>query len=277
MTGIRKMGLRILCWILCLLCLLCFIQTVAAVPAEETTPKTITAVVRNKASADGFPIGQMVSGTKLNILGEKKTHYKIDCYDMTGYILKSQVEMRDGEYYVNCQKDTASTDSIAYTDYNAVISQRKSILDMSEKLLGGRYVYGGNRPGGFDCSGFTSFVMNKHGFGIHRTASTQLQDGVIIPTDALQVGDLVFFRERGSKYPATHVGIYVGDNTMIHSARHGVVRESLDSYYYKENYLCARRVLHPDPAQNVEMPVQRSVRPGLTVNSITGRTACCYN
>ena len=275
MTGIRKMGLRVFCLVLGLVCLLCLIRTVAAAPAAESIPKTVTAVVRNKASNDGFPIGQMVNGTKLNILEEKKTHYKIDCYDMTGYILKSQVEMRNGEYYVNCQEGKASTDSIIYSDYNTVLAQRKSILDMSEKLLGGRYVYGGNRPGGFDCSGFTSYVMNKHGFGIHRTASTQLRDGVIIPTDSLQVGDLVFFRERGSKYPATHVGIYVGDNVMIHSARHGVVRESLDSYYYKENYLCARRVLHPDPAQNVEMPIQRSVIPGLTVNSITGRTAHC--
>ena len=275
MTGIRKVGLRVFCLVLCLICLMCLLRTVVAADVAQTPTKTVTAVVRNQPSNDGFPIGQMVNGTKLNILEEKKTHYKIDCYDMTGYILKSQVEMRNGEYYVNCQEEDGSADSIVYTDYNTVLSLRKSILDMSEDLLGGRYVYGGNRPGGFDCSGFSSYVMNKHGFGIHRTASTQLRDGVIIPTEALQVGDLVFFRERGSKHPATHVGIYVGDNTMIHSARHGVVRESLDSHYYKENYLCARRVLHPDPAQNPQMPVQRSVTAGLSVSSITGRTAQC--
>ena len=277
MTGIRKKGLRVFCWVLCLVVLLCLIQTVAAVPAEETAPGTITAIVRNKASDSGFPIGQMVNGTKLNILGEKKDYYKIDCYDMTGYILKSQVECRDGAYYVCCQAEKGNTKTVTYTDCSAVLSQRKNILELAKEQLGSRYVYGGNRPGGFDCSGFTSFVMNKHGFGIHRTASTQLQDGVIIPTDALQVGDLVFFRERGSKSPATHVGIYVGDNQMIHSARHGVVYESLDSYYYKENYLCARRVLHANPAQNAQIPVGRSATPALAVNSITGRTAQCCN
>ena len=271
MTGIRKAGLRVFCLILCLIASICLIHTVAAV---ETAPETITAIVRNKSD---YPIGQMVNGTKLNVLDETKNSYKIDCYDMIGYILKSQVELRDGEYFVSVQADDASTGSIAYSDYNAVLNQRKSILDMSQDLRGGRYVYGGNRPGGFDCSGFTSYVMKKHGIGVHRTASTQLQDGVIIPREALQVGDLVFFKKSGNSHPATHVGIYVGDNNMIHSARNGVVLESLDSPYYAKYYLCARRVLHADPAQSVEMPMARSVTPGLTVNSITGRTAQCCN
>ncbi len=275
MTGVRKMGLRVFCLVLCLICLLCFVQPVAAVPAEEAAPETITAIIRNKASDRGYPIGQMVNGTKLNILEENKTYYKIDCYDMKGYIPKKLVEQRDGEYYVSCQAGMAGTDSITYTDYDTVLGQRKSIYDMSKSLLGGRYVYGGNRPGGFDCSGFTSYVMKRHGFNVHRTASTQLQDGVVIPRDALQVGDLVFFKKSGSGYPATHVGIYVGDNNMIHSARHGVVVESLDSPYYAKYYLCARRVLHADPVQSVETPMQRRVSPGLTVNSITGRTVCC--
>lgn len=272
MTGIRKTGLRVFCLLICLISLLCLIRPVAAVSTDETAPKTMTATVRNKA---GFPIGQMVNGTKLHILEEKKNEYKIDCYDMSGYISKDQVEFSDGAYFVSCQEGEGNTDSITYSDYNTVLNLRESILETSKKLRGGRYVYGGNRPGGFDCSGFTSYVMKKHGIGVHRTASTQLQDGVIIPREALQVGDLVFFKKSGSSYPATHVGIYVGDNNMIHSARHGVVVESLDSTYYAKYYLCARRVLHTDFLQSSNMLTRCSASPNLIVQSLTGRTANC--
>lgn len=272
MSGIRKWNLRVLRWALLPICLLCMLQPSAATAATETAPKTLTAIIRNRASESGYPIGQMINGTKLHILQEKKNYYKIDCYDMNGYIRKSQVKLVDGAYFVSCQEGEKDTGSIVSSDHNTVISQRRNILELSRKLRGDRYVYGGNRPGGFDCSGFTSYVMNRQGFGIHRTASTQLQDGVIIPKEALQVGDLVFFKRSGSSYPATHVGIYVGDNNMIHSARHGVVLESLESSYYAKNYLCARRVLHADPAVGVAMPKQRSETLGLTVNSITGRT-----
>lgn len=272
MTGTCKVGMRVMCLVLSVLSLLCVAQPVAAVPAAETATQTMTTLVCNKS---GFVIGQMENGTKLNILGENSNTYRVDCYDMKGYILKSQVECVDGEYYVNCKEGSAHTKKITYTAYEDVLTRRKDIYKLAKKQLGSRYAYGSARPGAFDCSGFTSYVMKKNNISVHRTASTQLQDGVVIPTEALQVGDLVFFKESGSKFAATHVGIYVGDNKMIHSARHGVVVESMDSPYYAKYYLCARRVLHPSPIESIQPVQTRSLGPALTTNSITGRTAQC--
>lgn len=276
MTGTRKTGLRVLCLALSMISLLCMVQPVFAVQTDDTAAQTVTAIVRNGTSGRSDPIGQMENGTKLNILDEKGDYYKIDCYDMTGYLLKSQVELRDGEYYVNCQEGDPNTGKITYTDYQDVLTMRERIYSLAKEQLGTRYRYGGANPGGFDCSGFTSYVLKSLGFSMHRTASTQLPDGVIIPTEALQMGDLVFFKKTGNSHPATHVGIYIGDNKMIHSARHGVVVESLDSPYYAKYYLCARRVLHVSPLENVQpVATARSVQPALQVNSITGRTAQC--
>ena len=276
MTGTRKTGLRVLCLALSMISLLCMVQPVFAVQTDDAAAQTVTAIVRNGTSGRSDPIGQMENGTKLNILDEKGDYYKIDCYNMTGYLLKSQVEPRDGEYYVNCQEGDPNTGKITYTDHQDVLTMRERIYSLAKEQLGTRYRYGGASPSGFDCSGFTSYVLKSLGFSMHRTASTQLPDGVIIPTEALQIGDLVFFKKTGNSHPATHVGIYIGDNKMIHSARHGVVVESLDSPYYAKYYLCARRVLHVSPLENVQpVAAARSVQPALQVNSITGRTAQC--
>ena len=276
MTGTRKKGLRALCLVLSILTLLCLAQPVFAVQADNTAAYNLTAIVRNGTSGRSDPIGQIENGTRLKVLDEKGDYYKIDCYDMTGYLPKSQVAQQEAEYYVNCREGDPNTGKITYTSYEDVLTMRDSIYKLAKKQLGTRYRYGGNSPRGFDCSGFTSYVLKALGFSVHRTASTQLPDGVIIPTEALQMGDLVFFKKTGNRHPATHVGIYIGDNKMIHSARHGVVVESLDSPYYAKYYLCARRVLHVSPVENVQpVPVARTLQPALQVNSITGRTAQC--
>ena len=273
MTGTWKKVLRIFCALMGLMSVLWVVQPVAAVATADAG--TATVIVRESASDSGFPIGQMENGTKLNILDEKKNFYKIDCYDMTGFVPKSQVAVVDGEYYVNCQETPGETDSVTYMAHEDVLSQRSNIYTQAKKQLGSRYSYGSARPGAFDCSGFTSYVMKQCGIKIHRTASTQLQDGVIIPTEALQVGDLVFFKERSGKFAATHVGIYIGDNQMIHSARHGVVVESMDDVYYARHYLCARRVLNTTPLElELALPT-RAKEPALQFNSVTGRTASC--
>ncbi len=277
MTGTRKLGLRVLCVALCLVSLLSMALPVATAAEPQTETQTTTAIIRRTASGSGYPIGQMENGTKLNILGEKGSFYKIDCYDMTGYIAKSQVIHTDGEYYVNCQKGSDQTAVLNYVSREEALSLRNDVLTRAKSRLGDRYKYGGSRPGGFDCSGFTSYVCNYFGMGLHRTASTQLQDGVIIPREALQVGDLVFFREAGNSHPATHVGIYVGDNKMIHSARHGVCYEELSSPYYAKYYLCARRIINTSAVAPEQVPIARIQTAGLDITSITGRTAQCCN
>ncbi|HET9020893.1 MAG TPA: NlpC/P60 family protein [Ornithinibacter sp.] len=88
------------------------------------------------------------------------------------------------------------------------------VVNIARTLLGIPYVYGGEDPSGFDCSGFTQYVFGKAGISIPRTASAQ-QDAAT-PVSNPQPGDLVFY---GS--PAWHVGIYTGNGMMIDSPREG--------------------------------------------------------
>ncbi len=95
-----------------------------------------------------------------------------------------------------------------------VAQSSSEIVNIARTLLGIPYVYGGESPSGFDCSGFTQYVFGKAGISIPRTASAQ-QSAATRVSDP-KPGDLVFF---GS--PAWHVGIYTGNGMMIDSPREG--------------------------------------------------------
>jgi cell wall-associated NlpC family hydrolase len=100
------------------------------------------------------------------------------------------------------------------TRYSNPAQSSSEIVNIARTLLGIPYVYGGETPSGFDCSGFTMYVFGKAGISIPRTASAQ-QDAAT-PVSDPKPGDLVFF---GS--PAWHVGIYTGNGMMIDSPREG--------------------------------------------------------
>ena len=113
----------------------------------------------------------------------------------------------------------------------------------AQQFLGVPYVYGGNGPNSFDCSGFTSYVYRHFGYTINRTASTQLSNGYAVSKSELLPGDLVFFRYNTS-YPASHVGIYIGGGQFIHASTNNykVRIDTLLSGHYSNVYLTARRI-----------------------------------
>jgi cell wall-associated NlpC family hydrolase len=100
------------------------------------------------------------------------------------------------------------------TRYSNPAQSSSEIVNIARTLLGIPYVYGGETPSGFDCSGFTMYVFGKAGISIPRTASAQ--QNAATPVSDPKPGDLVFF---GS--PAWHVGIYTGNGMMIDSPREG--------------------------------------------------------
>jgi cell wall-associated NlpC family hydrolase len=112
------------------------------------------------------------------------------------------------------------------------------------KYKGTRYRPGGNSPRGFDCSGFTQYVINKTlGIDIGQSVPPQWRFGKRIGDGKWRAGDLVFFKntfERG----LSHVGIYLGNNRFIHAENEdtGVVISRLDSDYYAGHYHGARRL-----------------------------------
>ena len=113
-----------------------------------------------------------------------------------------------------------------------------NIIAYASNFLGTPYLWGGTSPAtGFDCSGFTQYVYAHFGVKIGRTTYDQINDGYGVSKDELQAGDLVFF---GQNNNPTHMGIYVGNNTYIHSPRTGDVIKisSMD----RSDYITGRRV-----------------------------------
>lgn len=117
----------------------------------------------------------------------------------------------------------------------------RGVLATANRFMGVPYVWGGEDPSGFDCSGFVQYVYAMHGVRLPRTADIQFGAGRAVPRGQEQPGDLVFFETYAPG--ASHVGIYLGSGSFIHASSVGFVRvSSLSEDYFQSRYLGARRV-----------------------------------
>ncbi len=140
--------------------------------------------------------------------------------------------------------DTIDSDTIADIRFSenpsAIASQ---IVDTAKRYLYLPYKSGGEiGDEATDCSGFVKRTFGYFGIKLPRSAREQWKEGFSVTE--LHEGDLVFFATYAS-YPS-HVGIYIGGDRFIHSSsyRSGGVRiDSMDSPYYHQRYLGARRVV----------------------------------
>ena len=125
--------------------------------------------------------------------------------------------------------------------FSRVSRIRQDIVRDAFSYRGEAYVYGGTGRDGFDCSGFTRFIMSKEGVHLPHNAAAQYQMGHPVPKDQLKPGDLVFFHTVAPGI--SHVGIYIGHGKFIQAARPGVgvCISSLNEPYYERAYRGARR------------------------------------
>lgn len=124
-------------------------------------------------------------------------------------------------------------------DHNGPIApQVKSAVDLARQYLGTPYVWGGAKPGGFDCSGLLQFVWGKLGVSIPRVSQQQWRAGRSVTHEDLQPGDAVFFHMK-SGGPG-HVGMFIGHDNFLHAPHTGdVVKISKLSTY--RGFVGARR------------------------------------
>jgi len=119
-----------------------------------------------------------------------------------------------------------------------------SMIAYAESYMGTPYVWGGTSPDpGFDCSGFTQYVLRHAGVSVQRTSEQQYLEGSPVSESNLEPGDLVFF----STYApgASHVGIFVGNGLMVDAEDYGVVFDNISNAYWGPRYLGARRIVQP--------------------------------
>jgi len=125
---------------------------------------------------------------------------------------------------------------------------KKQLLEDAKYYKGGKYVWGGTTPQGFDCSGYVQYLYKKHHINLPRTAWAQSKRGTQVNKENLQKGDLLFFltdKKRG--IPVTHVGIYLGNGKFIHAAskKKGIIISPIHTGYYASKFVSAKRVLNP--------------------------------
>lgn len=125
---------------------------------------------------------------------------------------------------------------------------RKRITDYAQKYVGSNYQYAGTSPStGFDCSGFTSYVMKEFKIKISPASSAQATEGHSVALDRVQPGDLIFFGESSKRI--SHVAMVVKRSkagiVCVHSTTsRGVIVENVStSTYWKPKILFARDVV----------------------------------
>ena len=123
--------------------------------------------------------------------------------------------------------------------------------DLVQKLLGVPYVWGGTGPSGFDCSGFTKYVLSKYGVDLPRTSVSQAEAGLQVAKKDLRKGDLVFFHTYGPAGSITHVAIYLGNGKIANALSTKVQINDLNDDYFSRRYITARRVLTDEQYQAI--------------------------
>lgn len=145
-------------------------------------------------------------------------------------------ERREREERENDEGGTGGGEETPGTPGGASAAQGEQALAFARQQIGKPYVWGATGPDSFDCSGLTLAAWKAAGITLPRTTWDQVKTGTTIPVSEARPGDLVFFYD-----DISHVGLYLGDGTMVHAPKPGAdVRE--ESIYY--------------------MPIHSVVRPG---------------
>ena len=171
----------------------------------------------------------------VEIVGIDSGWDKITYNGVTGYVSSE---------FMTTTKESGGSRGDETTAPAPASSLGQQVVSYAKQFLGTPYVYGGNGPSSFDCSGFTKYVYSHFGYTLNRTATGQLSNGSSVSKSQLQPGDLVFFNNGRTSKPVSHVGIYIGGGQFIHAStnRYVVQIDNLASGYYAGVYVYGRHI-----------------------------------
>ncbi len=212
-----------------------FLTVVTSIQADLGYGKVqtggFTLNVRSGPGADYDQVGSLSYGSVVSLTGFENGWYHISGDGITGYV--------SSDYITSCMDASG-----ARGDSDVAAPAGQQIVDFALQYLGCPYVWGGNGPNCFDCSGLTKYVYANFGYSLNRTASAQLSNGVPVSRSELQPGDLVFFNTHRVSTPVSHVGIYIGGDRFVHASTNSYAVE-IDSLsgHYANTYVYARRII----------------------------------
>lgn len=139
----------------------------------------------------------------------------------------------------------------AQNNAQAVSVKADQLIQTGKSLIGkatySNTVYKPTYPYKFSCASFLMYIFEQNGVDLGTyNENYMIQQGTYVARNQLQKGDLLFFKSKKTGTDPDHVGMYIGNNKMIHMAdsKQNIVISDLNSKpYYTENYVSARRVL----------------------------------
>ncbi|MHB7981999.1 hydrolase [Clostridium sporogenes] len=172
-----------------------------------------------KLSKDKKEIEKNTSSIKNDIktIDDKKKELKVKLEELN----KAKINNASNTNSIIAQQNHAEYNDFLKTGpvVNSKNDIGNSVVNLATKFLGVPYVWGGTTPQGFDCSGLVLYCYNAYGISLPRVSQEQQQVGIDVLLSQAKAGDLVFFHG----YPATHVGIYMGNGYYIHAPHTGDV------------------------------------------------------
>lgn len=181
-------------------------------------------------------IGSIPKGAAVKVLEEINKYWvKVEYNGKVGYISTD---------YVTYSKPVTTTQP---TQPPAATTIADNIINFAKSLQGKvTYQYGIRDTSKliFDCSSFTEYVFEKYGVDMKWGTKYQKTMGTAVSKSNLKKGDLVFFGTT-SAGTINHVGIYIGDGQFIHNtpSANGVTIDNLNTGYWSDKYISARRIL----------------------------------
>lgn len=203
----------------------------------------------------GYVLTELLSDTKLEKENKKqetnttsRDSESTSRKEETKTDAKEETSVKQEKTKTNEKEDTKSeTTTTVKEEKNTSKVTGDDIVTFAKKYLNYKYVLGGSSPStGFDCSGFTKYVYNHFGYTLSRTSKAQAKNGKEVAKSDLQPGDLIIFKNQ-SLTAIGHVGIYIGNNKIIHASEPGVGVTITDmnasGYNYNKRYVTARRII----------------------------------
>ena len=207
-----------------------------------------TVNVRKEPNTSSEIVTNANMNTKVIVQSENSGWSKVTVNGKEGYIatnLLSDKKQSTSRSSTSRKTSTTSNVNNKQQTTNVVTTSGSSsgaaVVAKAKSYIGYKYVYGGSSPStGFDCSGFTSYIYKQFGVSLNRTAAGQYSNGKAVSRANLQPGDLVMFGKSG----INHVGIYIGGGMIVHAENKttGVTTDTINSGYYNNNYVGARRI-----------------------------------
>ncbi|MDR1532109.1 MAG: SH3 domain-containing protein [Clostridiales bacterium] len=220
----------------------------AIILEPQYTPLSVPVVTRGNAPA--FAVVQSNDGLRLRsgASADSEVLAVLSYYSVADVIMPgvewTKVDFNGSQGYV-------STEFISLeNEFPDVVSKAQQIVEYGKQFLGTPYSWAGtNLNRGVDCSGFVYSVIGHFGVYAGRSSRDMAGYGTKVDKSQLIPGDLVFFDTTNAKNRGyiSHVGIYIGNGSFIHSSSSkrtwGVTISSLYEDYYVRTYVTARRLL----------------------------------